>query len=747
MDCCASSLRLQHGAGAKLTFTPGRGFSFADMTPLLRIWQGEGNADSPLLTVGLTETPKGSRFAIADGSLLLELTDDDVADLPAADDLFFDITLADVSGFVSPFVGGACVVDADGSRGPSPASGSVTVALNGLQVPVVIQGGSLGPAMSTAMADLNLAVSEAETAANAAEAAKNATISALGTKLDRSADLSDLSDKEAAPGNLLVRGVGTDAQVRTLAELRRDAVPLFDYIPPALQLAILANFSTTDVSAYILKAATAANGRTLDFPGGTCVVESPVALAGLSLRIRGNGSTVKCGATQIKSYFDVSSASGVIIEGFTFDQRKADMPAITSSDYASCPFKVPVYANGSSANITVRDCAFTDLYTTAIYFYNSVGLTVDNCRFLSGVQTQDQWMQHIHLQTCTDVWIGNKCQFVNATPISRATVPAGIYASGVRRITIRDSYFKHCGRDNTGSHRVGAIDFYGDVTDVVLDNCVVEDCWAVAVRLNACWGGRITNCRFHINAGAEPSGNALEVSGSVIFAGNKGTRNVVVTDNTFEDAAGVHAVTVLVSSYDWGAPARNVTISGNDFTGCTNLVRSLGPFDGLKIKDNSGKDGRSAIVILPGTGLTSDEGAEANSTYRRLTIEGNEQQDSTTDDANAILIALANATSALVDEIAVDRNKVRAVEGSAAPAVVLQLNTSNRPATRSRAQGNIVEGYATAFQTAQHGRCDVLDNHASGTTTFLVSSDMENAPRSRGNFNNGTAVAETALAT
>lgn len=222
MTCCASSLRLQHGAGAKITYQPGRGFSFAEVTPQLRIWQGDGNAGSPLLTVGLTETPKGSRFALADGAMLLELTAGDVGDLPAGDDLFFDITLADVSGFVSPFVGGPVTVEADGSAGPASNSGSVTVALGGLQVPVVIQGGSLGPAMSTAMADLNQAVSDAETAANDAEAAKNATISALGTKLDRSADLSDLSDKEAATGNLLFQG-------RSLASKLGDVVSVKDF--------------------------------------------------------------------------------------------------------------------------------------------------------------------------------------------------------------------------------------------------------------------------------------------------------------------------------------------------------------------------------------------------------------------------------------------------------------------------------------------------------------------------------------
>lgn len=169
-------------------------------------------------------------------------------------------------------------------------------------------------------------------------------------------------------------------------------------------------------------------------------------------------------------------------------------------------------------------------------------------------------------------------------------------------------------------------------------------------------------------------------------------------------------------------------MKGNRYSGCRNLCRVIGPFDGVTIEGNRARGGRSAIVVLPGTDIAAANGAEADSLYRRLTIKGNDLLDTTTDDANAILIALSNATTALVDQVSVTDNRVRAENGSAAVGISVELNSDTRTNTRSKVRGNIVEDYAYAFDIKKHGFSDVIENHATGTTDFLLTSDMTNTP-------------------
>lgn len=391
MDCCASSLRLQHGAGAKITYVPGRGFSFADMTPLLRIWQGDGNADSPLLTVGLTETPKGSRFVIADGSLLLEITAGDAGDIPVADDVFFDITLADVSGFVSPFVGGAVDVDADGSQGPSAASGSVTVALNGLQVPVVIQGGSLGPAMATAISDLNIAVSEAEAAASTAEAAKNETLGQIDTRLAKAQNGADFADVGAVLGNLTVTQSGAGAVARPASAKLGDTVNAKDYGVKA--------DGATDDTASLQAAITANPGATIELPAGT-VRLGQVGITAAGTRIVGAGrygtiikpiaslnageaifrnpnagtnSTAYLSFERLRFRFDgqdvvgidLSSINNAVVDQCFFAGSEAGASQIGVGVRFGSPMDQASYSNH------VRDCAFYSLAKGVEYLVNA----------------------------------------------------------------------------------------------------------------------------------------------------------------------------------------------------------------------------------------------------------------------------------------------------------------------------------------------------------------------------------------
>lgn len=480
------------------------------------------------------------------------------------------------------------------------------------------------------------------------------------------------------------------------------------------------------------------------FPHGKTVkITAPIVLDGLSnVAIFGHGCTLKGGDTRFESYFDCSGAERVTIEGFIFDQMKSELAAYTSDDYGDL-YNVPIYADNGN-DIHVSRCKFTNLYTSGIYFVGGgSGLTVRDCEFTSPTQTQTQWLQHIHCQTVSDIVIeGNR--FVNASTVNASSGAAAIFASGVRRIRVQNNFLDYCGRDNTGTHRVGAIDFYGDVTDVYVTSNVLTNCMAVAIRLNACHGGEVSGNRIAVNANAENAGNTIEVTGSVLFGTNKGTKNVRVLNNIIEDPSTRAAGSVVIVAYDWGAPTQSVLVDGNVFTGCLNAVRVFGPFRDIKISNSTSFDGRGNIIVEPNDTMSSDEGVEADSMFDVLDISDNFLEDSSSGDSNAINVALDVATSAYVGSVEIINNTLRANPTSTAAGVVCHLLSSDKSNTRSYIRENEIEGYDIALNVRDHGESSVENNRAIGFTTFLSTSGMTIEPSQRGNRMSAGAIRGTA---
>ena len=308
----------------------------------------------------------------------------------------------------------------------------------------------------------------------------------------------------------------------------------------------------------------------------------------------GANATIKGPSGRVQSYFDCSGATNITFRGLVFDQLKASLPTYTSSDYAGGPLNVPIYMDGGEG-LSVVDCTFNNLYTTAIYFDSATGLKVTGNKFSSGTQTQDQWMQHIHLQTCSDVFI-DRNDFINAAPASAAVVPAGIYGSGMIRLTITNNYMKYCGRDNTGTHRVGAIDIYGDCETFLIENNVLDDCMAVAMRINAVKDGVITKNTIKVNAAAELDGNTIEVTGVTLFGGIKGATNIEVSHNTIEDPDQRAATSILIAAYDFGYPCRQIKVRHNTFSSSRKSVVAVGGWDGIRIENNKSGEGAGQIA-------------------------------------------------------------------------------------------------------------------------------------------------------
>lgn len=178
MSCCTQSICVSKGAGLKITYTPSQGFTFENQAPTMRIWSGEGNAGSPLLTITESQTANGSEFRIVGGTIQLTIEKEDVQALTTGA-LLYDIVLEDATGFTAPFVGGEFLVNPDGSAGCCDNDGTLTVSLDGQSIPVIISGGSLGLSAAQNQELLNQALADSAEALDIAEQAQNTANSRL----------------------------------------------------------------------------------------------------------------------------------------------------------------------------------------------------------------------------------------------------------------------------------------------------------------------------------------------------------------------------------------------------------------------------------------------------------------------------------------------------------------------------------------------------------------------------------------
>lgn len=197
MSCNDANLTVQKNADKALTIS-GKGLSLSGFSPIMRVWRGEGGAEDPLLVVTNATTPNGSVFLTDGAALFATIAKGDIDTFSVADkpeDLFYDITLTDQSGFINSFVGGVMTWLPDGSYGPIDDISSFTATLAEQTVNIILQGGNVGVGASVMLAELNAAVNQSADSAEQAslsaqqaiDAAQQAT-AVSGEKLNRAGD-------------------------------------------------------------------------------------------------------------------------------------------------------------------------------------------------------------------------------------------------------------------------------------------------------------------------------------------------------------------------------------------------------------------------------------------------------------------------------------------------------------------------------------------------------------------------------
>lgn len=207
MSCCGVTIQAHRNADLRITYKPGRKFSFADFTALMEVRDGS----TVLLSISMAATVNGSVFSNADDALVLTIEKPDLAALAVNEDqrlLSYDIVISQ-GGFEDWFLGGDFVL-----LGLNDAScennTNVGVEIGGQSVEVTISGGNIGPGASVLLADLNQAVEDAEQAAE--DATVNGAIAGAaagataGEEAGESAGTTAGSAAGTAAANVVVAG-------------------------------------------------------------------------------------------------------------------------------------------------------------------------------------------------------------------------------------------------------------------------------------------------------------------------------------------------------------------------------------------------------------------------------------------------------------------------------------------------------------------------------------------------------------
>ncbi len=469
---------------------------------------------------------------------------------------------------------------------------------------------------------------------------------------------------------------------------------------------------TDDTDAIVAAIGAAGDNAVVVFPRGTYVMSRLVRIEGrTNLLLIGQGAVIKGNGARFRAFFKFVGCTRVGALDLTVEQGQSILPTYAVADFKNGILNCALEFD-TCTRVLVRGCTFTDLYTSAVYLYASTDIMVADTLFTSPVQKQDQWLQHVHFQTCHGGRVLN-CRFINAPITNPATGVCSIYASGVGGYAhFEGNYSEFAGRDNTGTHRLAVIDYYGDAQTPRIINNVSRNGLAQFMRLAAVRGVVFTGNRIHASPNAELDYSMLTIESTIVYApGQVGVQDAIIRDNLFEDPGHRHAFAIGIISYDWGAPSINVHSVQNTFDGCrrSHLVR--GPFFGVTIADNASRGAAGVIQVDHNPSITSIYGTEAGSVMRNLDIRNNKQLDDSGGGAVGISITTAKSPpyTGAVDHIRITDNIIRASAPNSGQGIAVQLS-GDVPKGRVLIEGNEIVGYTIGIYQRVAVVATILNN-------------------------------------
>ncbi|WP_123902335.1 right-handed parallel beta-helix repeat-containing protein [Chryseobacterium arthrosphaerae] len=358
-------------------------------------------------------------------------------------------------------------------------------------------------------------------------------------------------------------------------------------------------------------------GATLRFDAREYIVNRQLAFENLNcFKLLGDKqhTLIKSDTTErFRSYYlKFVNCNNFIIDGIKIDQNKSHISQVyTEADYNIIgsddtlrDFNGGIYITfiqdsytGGTINIEIKNCSFLDLYTRGLQFYNcntEGEIKITDNYFESEIQTQMYRMEHLTLSQShninftieNNVFKNKVLREANGTPIpNSAQMPCGISASDcglVGSLLVNNNYFELCGRDNTGHHRLFAIDFYDNVDNFIISNNIFKNTTWGAIRFDGTrMNAIITDNYIHqliTNDSGIINSATREIEGGVV-------KNFSICNNIIEGVVG-NSYGILVQSQVNNTIVENVNISNNTFDYLKTAVLIVGSMNNINVSNN-----------------------------------------------------------------------------------------------------------------------------------------------------------------
>lgn len=394
-------------------------------------------------------------------------------------------------------------------------------------------------------------------------------------------------------------------------------------------------------------------GATLKFDAREYIVNRQLTFQRLScFKLLGDKkhTLIKSNSTnRFNSYYlKFIHCSNFIIDGLRIDQNKSKISQVyTENDYNSAGNELLRDFNGgiyiinttnvdnineysNAVNIEITNCSFLDLYTRGLQFYgcNEGDIKITNNYFESEIQTQMYRMEHLGLTQSHNVNFtvennifknkvprdgsGNPIPNPDQMPCAIFAFDCGLFGS----LLINNNYFEFCGRNNTGHHRLYAIDFYDNVNNFTITNNVFRNTTWGAIRFDSTRkNGVISNNIIH-QLIADDSG----IINSSTRASQAEFKNILISNNTIETSSDQSYGILLQSQHD-NVISDNINILNNSFDKLKTIMTVLGNISGINIGSNIASDVRGPAIVFEAytSDNVYDSGGNLISSTRKVT--------------------------------------------------------------------------------------------------------------------------------
>lgn len=441
-----------------------------------------------------------------------------------------------------------------------------------------------------------------------------------------------------------------------------------------------------------------------------------------------SGSATITATSRIRSFFNFDTVSGIKISGVKFNLGKTSVQSYQVADYPN-NYNQGVYCY-NTLDVKIVDCTFTNLYTQALFFWTCGGkIDVERNHFSSPAQVQTLNLQFVQLLSCSADFMIDNNEFTVTSPASAAVGTNAIVAAGTTgQVTIENNRCYNCGRDNTGAHRLGVFDFYGNSVNLKIKDNWVFNCLMSFMRLAAV-------------AHVEVSGNyvttsslfdavqvqliSVESTELYFLTGVAFVQNVNIHHNEFVEAGGSAVrVGIVISSYDYATYSRDVAVHHNRFVDMNNSVVIGGPYRGIRIENNNIRGANGGEIVLTqapaSTSVTTLHSVtEAQGRYDDLFIRDNIfDLTSTIYTPINLQFVKSPAYSGTIGVVDITGNVIRSTATSATQAIVIMGTTSSTTGLLTMRQ-NEIDGWSEAFHVRNFGEVTIENNRVLNCPTFF----------------------------